>query len=55
MLPVHLSSANAFNSDRSRNLSFGVNTVPNDKIFDRSKLKAFADDKLNVAEKLKFV
>ena len=23
-------------------------TVPNDKILDRSKLKAFADDKINV-------
>ena len=28
--------------------------LPNDKILDRSKLKAFADDKLNVNEKLNF-
>ena len=27
----------------------------NDKILDQSKWKAFADDKVNVAEKLKFV
>ena len=31
------------------------NTLPNDKIVDLSKSKAFADDKINVAEKLKFV
>ena len=31
------------------------NSLPNDKILDRSKLKAFADDKINVTEKLKFV
>ena len=31
------------------------NSLPNDKCLDRSKLKAFADDKLIVAEKLKFV
>ena len=32
-----------------------VNSLPNDKIFDCSKLKAFADQKINVTEKLKFV
>ena len=31
------------------------NSVPNDKILDWSKLKAFADNKINVTEKLKFV
>ena len=31
-----------------------VNTLPNDKILDSSKLKAFADDKINVNENLKF-
>ena len=31
------------------------NSLPNYKIFDRSKLKAFADDKINVTEKSKFV
>ena len=30
-------------------------SLPNDKISDCSKLKAFADDKINVTEKLKFV
>ena len=33
----------------------GVNSLPNDKFLDMSKLKGFADDKLNVAEKMKFV
>ena len=31
------------------------NSVPNDKILDRSKVKAFADDKLTVTKELKFV
>ena len=31
------------------------NSLPNDKILDWSKLKAFADEKINVTEKLKFV
>ena len=31
------------------------NSLPNDKFLDWSKLKALADDKINVAEKLKFV
>ena len=30
------------------------NSLPNDKILDWSKLRAFADDKINVTEKLKF-
>ena len=30
-------------------------TLPNDKISDWSKLKAFADNKINVTQKLKFV
>ena len=32
-----------------------LNTFPNDKISDWSKLKAFADDKINVTEKSEFV
>ena len=32
-----------------------MNSLPNDKIVDWLKLKAFADDKINVTEKLKFV
>ena len=31
------------------------NSLPNDKILDWSKFKAFADDKINVTEKLNFV
>ena len=31
------------------------NTLPNDKVVDQSKLKALADNKMNVARKLKFV
>ena len=32
-----------------------LTSFPNDKFSDLSKLKAFADDKINVREKLKFV
>ena len=32
-----------------------INSLPHNKILDWSKLKAFADDKLNATEKLKFV
>ena len=32
-----------------------VNPLPNDKILDWFKLKAFADDKLNMNQQLKFV
>ena len=32
-----------------------INSLPNDKILDWSKLKALADGKINVTEKLKFV
>ena len=31
------------------------NSPLNNKVLDKSKLKAFADDKINVTEKLKFV
>ena len=31
------------------------NSLPNNKILDRFKLKTFADDKVNASEKLKFV
>ena len=31
-----------------------VKSLPNDKIFDWSKLKVFADNKINVNQKLKF-
>ena len=32
-----------------------LNSLPNDKILNWSKLKAFADDKISVTEKLKLV
>ena len=32
-----------------------INSLPNDKILDWSKFKAFADNKINVTEKLEFV
>ena len=32
-----------------------INPLPNDKILDWSKLKAFADKKITVTQKLKFV
>ena len=34
---------------------FILNPVPDDKILDWSKLKSFANDEINVTEKLKFV
>ena len=36
-------------------LSVWYSSLPNNKILDWSKLKAFADDKIDVTEKLKFV
>ena len=43
-----LTSANAFNLDQSKILLFDrVNSLPNDKFLNWSKLKAFADDKSN--------
>ena len=32
-----------------------MTSLPNNKILDQSKLKAFADNKINVTKKLKFV
>ena len=32
-----------------------LNSLPNDKILDQSKLKAFTDDQINATMKLKFV
>ena len=59
---MKMSSANAFNLDNATILSSGkglhkpvgksVNYLPNDKIQDRFKLKAFADDKSNMNKKL---
>ena len=35
--------------------SHSLNSLPNNKILDCSKFKAFEDNKINVIEKLKFV
>ena len=49
----------ALNLDKSKILSFGkelqVNPLPDDKISDWSKLKAFTDNKLNVTQNIKVV
>ena len=42
---MKLSSANAFSLDKVKIL-FLVKSLPNNKIFDMSKLKAFAEDKI---------
>ena len=56
-----MSSAICCSLDQSKILSSGngsripskssVNSLPNDKILDWSKLEGFADDKINVTEK----
>ena len=49
-------SANASNFDEVKFLSSGNGlTLPNDKILDWSKLKAFAEDKINVTEKMEII
>ena len=62
---LNLSSANALNLVKLQILSFGKELIvvlivkilifPKRQFLDRSKLKAFADDSINVAEKLKNV
>ena len=47
-----MSTANAFNFDWSKSLSFDINSLPRDRILDQSKFKAFADGKINVTEKV---
>ena len=37
------------------NIGLSLKSLPNDKILDQSKFKAFADDKINVTKKLKFI
>ena len=59
-LKSNLSSVSAVKVCQSKILIYHliiicINSLPNNKILDRSKLKAFADDKINVIEKLKFV
>ena len=38
----------------SKSLEEGINSLPNNKILDWSKFKAFADDNVNVNKELKF-
>ena len=50
--------ANALSFDKEFNVCNSIippYSLPNDKISDWSKLKAFADDKIDVTEKWKFV
>ena len=39
---------------RHTSLNFLLNSLPNDKILDWSKMKALADDKIDVTQKLTF-
>ena len=54
MLPTERCGSAALILDKSNNMwscnELLFNPLPNDKILDMTKLKAFADDKLNVAK-----
>ena len=39
----------------SNNIFFPLYSLPNDKILDLTKFKAFADDKISLTQKLKFM
>ena len=54
-LALHLQEKRMSVREWHDSLTILFNSLPNDKILDRSRSKAFADDKINVAEKLKFV
>ena len=43
------------NSMKLKSCFFFFNPLPNNKIFDWSKLKAFADDNINVNEKIQYI
>ena len=56
-LPVHLKTCTDCKSSKAKNMMSEctkvmnfVNPLPNNKILDMTKLKAFADDKLNVTK-----
>ena len=53
-IPKFVSSTNK-SATITHTVSNVVNSLPNDKILDQPKFKTFADDKINVTEKLKFV
>ena len=40
---------------KNQTICFLVNPFPNDRILDMTKLKAFADDKLNVAKMMMYL
>ena len=42
-------------TSKTKNVTTNINSSPNNKILGWSKLKAFADDKIHMTEKLKFV
>ena len=54
---LNLLSAKPFNLDQSKTLLFGkeLQPLPDDKISDLQESKAFADDKLNATQNIKFV
>ena len=55
MKALELSSIKSFHTDNSKVLLCDkVNSLPSDKILEVSKFKAFADNIINVTEKLKF-
>ena len=49
-IEIYLCNCHQFKCDRIR-----VNSLPNNKILELSKSKAFADDKINLDKILKFV
>ena len=50
LFPQYFQKASFSSSLKVGSVWYGVNPFPNDKILDQTKLKAFADDKLNVTK-----
>ena len=48
-------AADLFETKGDKGVEIILNPLPNDKIFDWSKLKAFADDSINVNKKFQFI
>ena len=55
LLKAALNTIQSINQLPCRRQASTSNTLPDDKNLDQAKSKAFADDKINVTEKLKFV
>ena len=55
LFPLCFQTSSLIGSLKLKIMWFRVNPLPNDKMLDWLKLKAFADGKINVTEKLKFV